>query len=120
MDRRRVVARERIVGAEPDAPIEALERDVERRLGLARLAEPQVHASQPRVQFHKDAMPQRVLGPGEEVDLLFEMLERLAKASLQRRQVPGADVAAGDEEPFASRQERLLQLDGARGRAFAA
>src|SRR5205814_629433 len=78
VDRGGVVAGEWIVSAQPDASVEALERDVERRLRLPRLVQLQVGAAEPHVQLDENAMPQRVLGPGEEIDLLFEVIERLA------------------------------------------
>ena len=64
-------------------------------------------------------MPQRVLGPHEEIDLALEELDRLRVPALERREMPGADVAAGDEQPLAPGEERLLELHRPRGRPFA-
>ena len=69
MDAGGVVARERIVGAEPDAAIEALERDREHRLRLARVAELLIGRAEPRVQLDKDAVLERMIGVAEEIEL---------------------------------------------------
>src|SRR6185503_2123720 len=103
MDRRGIVARERIVGAQPHAAVEALERDVEHRLRLASLAEVQVRAAEPCVQLDEDPAAQRVIGAHQEVDLALEIRDRFGVASLERRQVAGSHVGTGDEQTLAAR-----------------
>src|SRR5262249_36592122 len=108
VDRRRVVARERIVGAEADAALEPFPRDGEQGVRFRRLAELQVRRAEPRVQLDEDPVAQRVIRPREEVDLALVEVQRICVTPLQRRKMSGAHVAAGEEQPFASREERLL------------
>ena len=47
-------------------------------------------------------MAKRVLGAGQEVDLPFEIFDRLAMATLKSMEVAGADVPPGNREPLAA------------------
>src|SRR6266566_8070684 len=93
-----IVARKRIVGAKPHAALEALERDVERRLRLSGLAELQVRAAQPRIQLHEDPTAQGMVGVAQKIDFALKIVERLGRPSLQRRQMTRPDVASGNKQ----------------------
>ena len=76
VDASRVVARERIVGAEPYTTVEAFERDGEHRARLVNVTELLVRGAEPCVQLDKDAALQRMIGLAEEIDLAREVLDQ--------------------------------------------
>src|SRR6185436_7714056 len=119
VDRRGVIAGERLVGAEADAALEAFERDVEDRRRLLLVTEPLVGRTQARVQLYENPVPQRMLRADEEIQFALVGVDRPRVLPLERRQVSGADPAAGDEEPLAPGEERFLELGRARRGPFA-
>ena len=74
-----IVARKRIVGAKPHAALEALERDVERRLRLSGLAELQVRTAKPRIQLHEDPTSQGMVGVAEKIYFALKIVECLCE-----------------------------------------